>query len=101
MTAIIQSKPKAYFLIGTIVLIACILLFSLDKEMHRPSDYFDPGNLIALVIYFAPTFLLSSLLFGRFTKKYDHKESLFLSLFIGIIIGFALVICSLMVLMAR
>jgi integral membrane sensor domain MASE1 len=75
-----------------VIAIACIALFSLDKDMHAASDFLKPLNIAAFIIYVAPTLLLSFLLFKYFSKTHDRKKSTMLSLVIGIPLSFALVI---------
>lgn len=98
METLPQRKSGTYPIIGLIVFIACILLFSLDKDMHSASDFLKAGNLIALGIYFLPAFLLSLLFFKLFRKKHDRTQSLTAGLLLGIITGFTLVICTFLIL---
>tara|TARA_R110002072_G_scaffold174802_6_gene330426 strand:- start:4375 stop:4677 length:303 start_codon:yes stop_codon:yes gene_type:complete len=78
--------------IALIVLVACFALFSLDKDVHTPSDLFEWGNFFALILYFTPTFLLSIFLFKYVSKKLHPSDSFLLALLIGIPFGFILVI---------
>jgi hypothetical protein len=82
-----------------VVMLAIIGLFSLDRETHSIMDLFEPGNMIAFVIYFVPAFLISFFLFWLFSKKYERKKSLVLSLVVGIPLSFTLVIAVLILLM--
>jgi len=88
------TLTRHHFFIGVIVLLSCIILFSIDKDTHSFSDLLKPGNLVALVIYFTPTALLSFFLFELLAKKYDTGKSLTLSLVAGIPLGFTLIICA-------
>jgi hypothetical protein len=86
------STISQYLTIALIVILACFVLFSLDKDTHSISDLLTPQNLIALLFYFLPTFIISALLFELFLKKYDKNKSFTLSLMTGIPISFLIVI---------
>ncbi|HTF04463.1 MAG TPA: hypothetical protein VK826_10570 [Bacteroidia bacterium] len=88
-----------YFLLAIFVVLACAALFSLDKDTHAVADLFKPVNLYALAIYFTPTFLISFLLFRRFSKKHPGGKSLVLSLAAGVPLSFALMIVVLALVM--
>jgi hypothetical protein len=92
----VKTKPtifKQHITIALIVLVACFALFYLDKDTHSISDLFKVGNLIALIIYFTPTFVISIFLFNLFLKKTTGSKSMLLSLLTGIPLSFFLVIC--------
>jgi len=84
------------FIISGIVLLACILLFSIDKDTHGFTDLLKPGNLAALVVYFTPTFLLSLFMFSFVFRNKHQSNRLMLSLITGIPAGFTLVICMML-----
>ncbi len=93
------STTKQFSIIALITLLACVILFSLDKDTHGFNDLLKPGNLFALVFYFTPTFLVSIFLYTLFSKKYGGSKSLVLSLVTGIPVSFTLVICSFLLIM--
>jgi RsiW-degrading membrane proteinase PrsW (M82 family) len=90
----VKTTPAVqhYFTIALCILLACLALFSLDHETHSVFDLFKPGNLVALVIYFTPTFIVSLFFYHLLSKKYNSQRSLVLSLVAGIPISFALLI---------
>ncbi len=81
-----------YTALALSVLLACFALFYIDEDTHARTDVFTPGNLVALIIYFTPTFVISFLLFKYISKEINRFESIFYSLVIGIPLGFTLVI---------
>lgn len=87
------SSAKPYLKMALAVLLSCWAVFWLDHETRQISDLFSPGNLAALVIYFVPTYLLSLLLFSYFSNS-SSRNSVLLSLLLGIPTGIALVICT-------
>jgi phosphoglycerol transferase MdoB-like AlkP superfamily enzyme len=87
------STISQYLTIALITILACFALFSLDKDTHSISDLLTPQNLIALLFYFLPTFIISVLLFELFSKKNNRTKSITLSLVTGIPISFLIVIC--------
>lgn len=87
-----SSLRKGYIIIAIAVLVSCLLLFSIDKDTHSCSDLMNPGNLVALVLYFTPTFGICALLFSVFKKRLGSAKSLFNALCIGIPVGIAIVI---------
>jgi hypothetical protein len=89
-----SSIVPQYFIMTGIIVLACIALFSLDKGMHSPTDFFKPINLVAFAIYVTPTIIISFLLFRYFAKKHDRKKSTTLALVTGIPFSFALVIIT-------
>jgi hypothetical protein len=92
----VKTKPATFkqpLIIALMVLVACFALFYLDKDTHSISDLFKPGNLVALIIYFTPTFIISIFLFNLFLKKTTGSKSMWLSLLTGIPLSFFLVIC--------
>jgi len=91
-------SSKDFTTIALTVMFSCFALFSLDRETHSIRDLFTPGNLAALVVYFLPAFLSSSLMFNLHYKKRDRNTSLLLSLIIGIPLSFTFVIFILLLL---
>lgn len=89
------ARRKYIWAIAATILVACLLLFSLDSDPGQFSDLFHLDNLIGLVIYFVPTFFLCRLLYRLFQRKQNTTESLILSLIIGIPLSFALIIALL------
>ncbi|MBK7669751.1 MAG: hypothetical protein IPJ32_21960 [Sphingobacteriaceae bacterium] len=52
------STTQQFLIIALIVLLlACIALFSLDKDTNSFNDLLKPGNLFVLVLYFTPDLL--------------------------------------------
>jgi len=95
MTTVVLKK---YYWLGSsfLVLFCCLVLFWLDKDTKAFTDLVQPGNLVALIIYFLPTFLLCSLLYYLFNKRMSWDNSFVLAHFIGIPVGFAGVILLLL-----
>ena len=94
-----SSFALAYLKMAIIVLFLCLCLFWLDWETHSIMDLFKPGNLLALILYFTPTFIITILLFHLFLKKYSVGKSFTLSLLTGIPASITVVICVLLYLM--
>ncbi len=94
VTSIQQSNPKSTFLLALFVLLSCWGLFWLDYETKSISDLFKPGNLVALLIYFVPTFLITYLIYLFFHKKMDNKKSLIGAILIGIPASFTLIMLA-------
>jgi|GEM_PF-4608357 len=84
-----------YILMALIVFICCFLLFSLDKDVKKFSDLFVPGIFVVLSLYFIPTFAVCYFLFRSLMKTHDKPLSLFISLIVGMPLGFGLVIAFL------
>lgn len=80
---------KQYFSIAISILLMCLLLFSLDRETHSFADLITPGNLLALLIYFLPTYIISLIFYTFFVKKYNSKTSIVLAIVSGALIGFS------------
>ena len=76
------------------ILLSCFLLFYIDSDTERVSDLFEFGNLVALAIYFLPTFMISMMLFAFLAKRYGARKGLIRSLFIGIPLSFTLIITT-------
>ena len=89
-----HSNPKSTFLLALFVLLSCWGLFWLDHETKSISDLFKPGNLVALLIYYVPTFLITYLIYLFFHKKWDNKKSLIGAILIGIPASFALIMLA-------
>lgn len=75
------------------VIASCILLFRLDEETHSFSDLVAPGNLIVLIVYILPTYLLCLVLFLLFNRAYSPGKSAVRAMAIGIPPGLILVMC--------
>jgi hypothetical protein len=90
-----------YLVMALVVLSCCLILFSIDKETHSFNDLLKASNLMALVVYFIPTYLISCIFYTLFIKKKNKLDSLVLSLLIGIPSGFTLVIIGLLFYMGR
>ncbi len=88
------TTPAAlhYTTIALSVLLAFLALFYMDEGTSALTDLFTPDNLMGLIIYCTPTFVISFLLFKFLSKKMYRSESIFLSLVIGIPLGFLMVI---------
>ncbi|MBK6399712.1 MAG: hypothetical protein IPN61_14135 [Bacteroidetes bacterium] len=91
---ITKSSFKSTLILSFSVLLACWGLFWLDYETKEVGDLFKIGNLVALLIYFVPTFLLSYLIYLFLLQKWDNSKSLFWSLIIGIPASFTLIILA-------
>ena len=92
MTSKSLSLPRTQIAMAMTVLTMCFLLFSIDKDTHSVTDLFKPGNLVALILYFTPTYLITTLTYKLFRKKHDKPFSMLSALTIGISVGFAVVI---------
>jgi hypothetical protein len=86
------SRKRISGSITLITLSACLLLFAIDKDTHSLSDLLKPGNLAALLLYFIPTYTISSLLHRVFARKYREGKSLLLGMLIGVPLSFILII---------
>lgn len=89
-----------YATIALIVLLSCAGLFWLDRETHSFADLVKRENWAAWIFYFVPTYALCALLFSFFENR-NNKNSFALALIIGMPVGFAIVIVTLMYLMGR
>lgn len=76
------------------ILASCWLLFSIDKDTHHFSDLIKPNNLVVLVIYYVPTWIVSLSLFLIF-KKMNIRYKAILALSLGIALSFTLIIICL------
>lgn len=90
------EHTKNYLIISTSVLITCVLLFFLDKEVNNFSDLFH--NLPAFFTYSAPTFCACLFLYKLFLRKKDKSESLYLCLAVGLPTGILSVMAILLLL---
>ena len=88
------ADKKAAIQIAIIVLLSCWALFYLDHETRSVTDLFKIGNLVALFIYYVPTFLITYLFYIFYNKRYVMKKSIRLSLITGIPVGLASVIAA-------
>jgi chromate transport protein ChrA len=86
---------------GIVILLTCWLLFYIDHETHSIADLFTIGNLVAVLIYFVPTFLICLLFMALLMKRKNNHNSLTLALITGIPVGFTIVILLLMWKMGR
>jgi RsiW-degrading membrane proteinase PrsW (M82 family) len=86
------DRTKSELMIALGVFIGCLGLIAIDSDTKTLKDIVDPSNIVALFIYFTPTFILSCLLYRLFARKQDNKNSIILSLVIGVPLGFALLI---------
>jgi len=96
MTKTNSSDAQYALAVAFFVLIATWGIFYLDHETKSVSQLFDTGNLVALVIYFLPTFFISFFLYNIFSRKKTKRKSLILSLLTGIPLGFILVMIILL-----
>ncbi len=85
-------KSLSFLFIAAGVLLACWGLFYLDHETHSVRDLFKPGNIVALLIYFIPAYLICMKMHHFFIKKYDEIRSISLSLLAGLPLGFTVII---------
>ncbi len=90
-----KSSTQQLSAIALFIILSCFALFSLDKGTHAFSDLFKPGNLVALIVYFIPTFLISGFLYEFLSRKRSTSRSILLSLIIGIPLSFTLIIIAL------
>ncbi|WP_133162633.1 hypothetical protein [Flavipsychrobacter stenotrophus] len=74
------------------ILLSCFLLFYIDSDTEQVFDLFEFGNLLALAIYFLPTFMISMVLFAFLAKRYGVRNGLIRFLVIGIPLSFTLII---------
>ncbi|MBC7863168.1 MAG: hypothetical protein IAF38_09350 [Bacteroidia bacterium] len=79
-----SAKKIDYLLIAPIVALFVFGLFWLDYETKSISDLFKAENLVAFVLYFAPTVCLCYLLHYRFSKSSGRAASIITALLIGI-----------------
>jgi hypothetical protein len=87
------NREKYYWLFSSIVvLLCCLFLFWIDHETKSVANLVQPGSLVALVIYFIPTFLLCSFLYFLLHKIMSWDKSFTLAHFIGIPAGLTFVI---------
>lgn len=91
-TPFYTNSTFRYFTISLIVLLSCLGLFYLDRETKTFSDLLTPGNLVALLIYFLPTYSICVILYHYFKRKLPEGKSIIWSAIIGIPIGFLIVI---------
>lgn len=91
----IKSSTQQFSAIAMFIILSCFALFSLDKDTHAFSDLLKLGNLVALIVYFVPTFLICGFLIELFSIKLSTSKSLVLSLTIGIPLSFTLIIITL------
>ncbi len=89
----INLTTRKFLAIGLVVLFSCFLLFLLDNDKGTIADIGKTSNLLGLLLYFVPTFLVSLFFDRRFSKKNDNVTSFVLSLVTAIPITFVLVIC--------
>jgi NADH:ubiquinone oxidoreductase subunit 2 (subunit N) len=101
MKSLVAGGRHAYWILALCVLIACWLLFSLDEDTHGVENLFEPGNLIALLIYFTPTFLLSVLSYRYFAKKGSMAGGIAKALVVAVPLGFAVIIIALNLMLHR
>lgn len=95
------NTTKQYYLLSALtILLACFGLFSIDKDTHSLYDLFKPGNLVALTLYFVPTYLVCYALYSMFGRR-GRKNRTSLALILGIPVGFMLVIVILSYMMGR
>lgn len=90
-----KSSTQQFSAIAVFIILSCFVLFSLDKDMHTFSDLLKPGNLVALIVYFIPTFFICGFLSELFSRQLSTSKSLLLSLTIGIPLSFTLIIITL------
>ena len=95
------SERKSTLLIALFTLISCWFLFYIDYETKNVSDLFKSGNLITLLLYFVPTFIICVLLYNWFSQKVETKKSLFMAMVIGVPLSFIIIIFLLYQLMHR
>lgn len=86
------SARLPYIIMALIVFICSCLLLYLDKDVKKFSNLFTPGILIVSSYYSIPTFAVCYFLFRNLMKTHDKSLSLFISLILGIPLGFVLVI---------
>lgn len=86
------NRNRHELFIALCVFLACVALVAIDKDTKSWSDVFDPSNIVALFIYFTPTYILTCLLYPLFASKNTATKSISLSLIIGVPAGFTLII---------
>jgi hypothetical protein len=88
----IEERNRYELYIALVVFLSCLAIIAVDKDTHSWSDFFYPANILALLIYFTPTFILSCMLYRLFAKKNVSAKSFLFSLLIGVPVGFTLII---------
>lgn len=91
-----MSHKKNYLILSGSVLVACIALFFLDKEVNHLSDILH--HIPALLTYSVPTFFACFFLYQLFLRKNGKSESLYLSLALGLPLGITSIILILLLL---
>lgn len=91
-----MSHKKNYLILSGSVLVACMALFFLDKEVNHFSDILH--HIPALMTYSVPTFFACFFLYKRFLRKNNKSESLYLSLALGLPLGIISIIVILLLL---
>lgn len=89
----IQAGVNPYWMMAAAVVASCLMLFSLDKETHGIADLLTPGNLVALVLYALPTYIICLILFTLFNRAYSPGKSVVRALAIGIPTGIIIIMC--------
>lgn len=88
----IANRTRRELLIALGVFLSCLALIAIDKDTHTWNDLFYPGNIVALLIYFTPTYVLSCLLYRVLSRRNAASKSIWFSLVIGVPTGFGLII---------
>lgn len=73
-----------------VVIIFCLLLGFIDRETKSIADLFNLGNILALLLYALPTYIIC-ILFQQLLFKRNSKHFFLLAHVMGIPLGFAIV----------
>lgn len=87
-----QTERLAPAYLALIVGISCLLLFSLDHETTSFWKLFEPGNLVALIFYFLPTWVMTMIVYYLSVKYRSGKSHILLAALIGIPLAFTAII---------
>ncbi|GJM35314.1 MAG: hypothetical protein DHS20C18_43150 [Saprospiraceae bacterium] len=83
-----DSSGGVYSLLATGILLMFFLLIIVDKDTQSLKDIFNVRILPALLLYFTPAFVVSSVLYELFHKRFSMRRSLLLALLIGVVVSF-------------
>jgi hypothetical protein len=97
MTIPIKSNVGIYRML--IVIMFYCMAFMLDHETKHFTDLFQVGNIIALIVYAVPTYLICWLFYRLFARMGNYP--LVWSLVVGLPAGFMIVMVLLAMKMGR
>ncbi len=97
---ITRSPRFAPAYLALMVVIACLILFSLDHETTSFWMLFQSGNLITLLFYFLPTWVLTVIIYELSLKYRKGGAHLLFAAVVGISLAFVLIILSFLAVMS-